>query len=261
LGQTDQSGPVTLISFCPEVISFESVDSTNSELIRRCAGGNILAWTVVVASEQTAGRGRLDRNWQSEPGSGLWCSVLVNLSGCHSPTWLPLIAGLAVFDACSGLGAAVELKWPNDVTAGGAKLGGILIESSGVPDQWVVGIGINVTVAHFPNSTALAALCLQPPDIQNVLIAVLHSLHAHVESWRSANWNSAELSSRYQRECSSIGATLRVSRPNEEPFNAQGLGIDESGHLVIARSQSKPEIVVAADVIHVTIESCTLKNS
>ena len=219
------------------------------------------AWTAVISQEQTAGRGRLDRSWHSEPGGGLWCSVLVDLSGCPSPTWLPLVSGLAVCDACTGLGASVELKWPNDVTAGGEKLGGILIESAGRPNQWVVGIGINVTVAHFPHSVALADLCSPLPDVQTVFHGVLGSLHAMVESWREIAWDTSQLSVRYQSVCSSIGAELSITGPGAKPFRARGLGIDESGHLVIQRLGRKPEIVVAADVVHATIEPCTQKNS
>ena len=259
--QDDPSDFVTLIPLCPEVITLETVDSTNSELIRRCASGSVAPWTVVIASEQSAGRGRLDRNWQSEPGSGLWCSTLVDLSGCTAATWLPLVAGLAVFDACTRLGAELELKWPNDVTSHGAKLGGILIESAGVPDQWVVGIGINVTRAHFPNSVALADLCEQEPKIPTVLVEVVNALHAQIEAWRNADWDTSTPSARYHSACSSIGATIRITRPNEAPFNAEGLGLDEYGHLIIAREDDKREIVVAADVVHATIETCTPKNS
>ena len=259
--QDDPSDFVTLIPLSPEVISLESVDSTNSELIRRCASGSLAPWTVVVASEQIAGRGRLDRNWQSEPDSGLWCSVLVDLSGCEAPTWLPLVAGLAVFDACTRLGATVELKWPNDVTANGAKLGGILIESAGVPDRWVVGIGINVTRAHFPNSVSLADLCGEVPEIPTVLAEIVNSLHSYVESWRDAGWDTSVPSARYHSVCSSVGATVQITRPNEAPFEAEGLGLDEYGHLLIARSGDRREIVIAADVVHATIKTCTPKNS
>jgi BirA family biotin operon repressor/biotin-[acetyl-CoA-carboxylase] ligase len=259
--QDDPSDFVTLIPLSPEVISLNTVDSTNSELIRRCAGGFVAPWTVVVASEQSAGRGRLDRNWQSEPGSGLWCSVLVDLSGCEAPTWLPLVAGLAVFDACTRLGATVELKWPNDVTANGAKLGGILIESAGVPDRWVVGIGINVTRAHFPDSVSLADLCGEVPEIPTVMAEIVNSLHTYIESWRDAGWDTSAPSARYHSVCSSIGATVQITRPNEAPFDAEGLGLDEYGHLEIARSGDRREIVIAADVVHATIKPCTPKNS
>ena len=259
--QDDPSDFVTLIPMSPEVISLKTVDSTNSELIRRCAGGPLSPWTVVVASEQIAGRGRLDRNWQSEPGSGLWCSVLVDITGCETPTWLPLVAGLAVFDACTRLGATVELKWPNDVMGNGAKLGGMLIESAGAPGQWVVGIGINVTRAHFPNSVALTDLCGNAPEITKVLAEIVHSLHAQVETWRNAGWDTSEPSVRYHSVCSSIGANLQITRPNEAPFDAQGLGLDEFGHLEVARSGDRREIVLAADVVHATIKPCTPKNS
>ncbi|MDE1047764.1 MAG: hypothetical protein OR995_10005, partial [Candidatus Nanopelagicales bacterium] len=56
------------LAFCPEVIRLDTVDSTNSELMRRCRGGPVPAWTAVISDQQTAGRGRLDRSWQSEPG-------------------------------------------------------------------------------------------------------------------------------------------------------------------------------------------------
>lgn len=262
--QDDPSDFVTLIpliSFGLQVITLNTVDSTNSELIRRCTGGTVAPWTVVVASEQSAGRGRLDRNWQSEPGSGLWCSVLVDLSGCESPTWLPLVTGLAVFDGCTRLGATVELKWPNDVIANGAKLGGILIESAEAPDQWVVGIGINVTRAHFPDSVSLADLIGQTPEIPTVMAEIVNSLHTYIESWRDAGWDTSAPSARYHSVCSSIGATVQITRPNEAPFDAVGLGLDEYGHLEIARSGDRREIVIAADVVHATIKSCTPKNS
>jgi BirA family biotin operon repressor/biotin-[acetyl-CoA-carboxylase] ligase len=259
--QDDPEDFAALIPSSPEVISLISVDSTNAELIRRCAVGSVLPWTVVTASEQSAGRGRLDRNWQSEPDSGLWCSVLVDISGCSAPTWLPLVAGLAVFDACTRLGATVELKWPNDVTANGAKLGGILIESAGVADRWVVGIGINVTRAHFPNSVSLADLCGQAPEIPAVMIEVVNSLHTQIESWRNAGWDTSTPSARYHDVCASIGATVQITRPNEAPFDAEGLGLDEHGHLEIARSGDRREIVIAADVVHATIKPCTPKNS
>jgi BirA family biotin operon repressor/biotin-[acetyl-CoA-carboxylase] ligase len=159
------------------------------------------------------------------------------------------------------LGASVELKWPNDVTANGAKLGGILIESAEAPGQWVVGIGINVTRAHFPNSVALADVCGQTPEITTVLAEVVHSLYGHIESWREADWDTSDPSAQYHSVCSSIGANVQITRPNEEPFEAQGLGLDEYGHLVIARSGDRREIVIAADVVHATIKPCTPKNS
>jgi len=243
------------------VIVLDTVESTNSELTRFCDGGTVPPWTVVLSAEQTAGRGRLDRSWQSESGSGLWCSILVDLHGCDSLSWLPLATGLAVLDACTELGASVELKWPNDITAGGAKLGGILIESAGVPGQWIVGIGINVGAAHFPNSVSLSDLVTPVPQVAQVLTTVFGALHELVEGWRDSNWSRESISDRYAALCSSVGAQLNVSRPGEPSFSAVGVGIDPEGHLVIARPGQESEILVAADVVHATIEPCTPKNS
>jgi biotin-(acetyl-CoA carboxylase) ligase len=104
-------------------------------------------------------------------------------------------------------------------------------------------------------------LCGNAPEITKVLAEIVHSLHAQVEAWRNAGWDTSEPSVRYHSVCSSIGANLQITRPNEAPFDAQGLGLDEFGHLEVARSGDRREIVLAADVVHATIKPCTPKNS
>ena len=90
---------------------------------------------------------------------------------------------------------------------------------------------------------------------------VLGSLHAVVESWRETTWDTSQVSARYQGACSSIGAQLSIARPGVNTFLAKGVGIDESGHLVIQRVGENPEVIVAADVVHATIRQCTQPNS
>src|SRR5712664_2350158 len=93
--------------------------------------------SIVVADHQTAGRGRLDRHWESPPGTALLVSFVL------APTaLLSLAAGVAAAEACGG---GVRLKWPNDLLLGGAKVGGVLVESSST--KAVCGIGINLTWA------------------------------------------------------------------------------------------------------------------
>lgn len=91
--------------------------------------------SIVVAEEQTAGRGRLDRTWTAPPGSALLASFVVEPNPLAS-----IAAGVAAAEAC---GAEVRLKWPNDLLLDGRKLGGILVEGS--PGRMVIGIGINLT--------------------------------------------------------------------------------------------------------------------
>ncbi|WP_427914235.1 biotin--[acetyl-CoA-carboxylase] ligase [Ramlibacter sp. MMS24-I3-19] len=120
------------------------IDSTNSELMRRARAGQ-LDPVVLVAEQQTAGRGRLGRPWQSEPGASLTFSAGRVL---EPRSWwgLSLAVGLAIAEA---LHPSIRLKWPNDLWVGEAKLGGILIETASAgPDSQaryaIVGVGLNV---------------------------------------------------------------------------------------------------------------------
>src|SRR5262245_2998906 len=116
--------------------------STNSELLRESPAAPVL----LVAGEQTAGRGRRGRRWHSAPGAGLTFSLSRRVRRpARELAALSLVTGVAVARALRGLGVPVELKWPNDLVAGGAKLGGILVETraAGRDTLAVFGIGIN----------------------------------------------------------------------------------------------------------------------
>lgn len=123
------------------------IDSTNSELMRRARAGR-LAPTLLVAESQTAGRGRLGRHWDSQPGA-VGAALSFSLGLPMAPAdWsgLSLAVGLAAAEA---LHPDVRIKWPNDLWVGGRKLAGILVETAGAgapdaPRAVVVGIGLNV---------------------------------------------------------------------------------------------------------------------
>ncbi len=119
--------------------------STNADLLDRAAAG-APEGVVLAAEEQRAGRGRLGRVWVSPPRAALTFSLLVRPHAIAPARrgWLPLLAGVAVAAAVRAVaGVDARLKWPNDVLAGPAKLGGILAEAAG--DAVVVGIGLNVS--------------------------------------------------------------------------------------------------------------------
>jgi BirA family biotin operon repressor/biotin-[acetyl-CoA-carboxylase] ligase len=139
--------------------------STNADLLAAARAGTA-AGTVLVAEEQTAGRGRLDRSWHSQPGAALTFSVLLRPAAIPPSArgWLPLLTGVAVAAALRAqTGLDVSLKWPNDVLVSGAepgmagKLAGILAEQAG--DAIVVGIGLNVSARRdelpAPQATSL----------------------------------------------------------------------------------------------------------
>ncbi len=137
---------MSLAADCP-VQSFDEIDSTNSEAVRRAATG-VFEDVWITARLQTGGRGRLGRQWLSPPGN-LYATALFRMMGSlQGASHVPFAAGLAVHDALASFipDAEVRLKWPNDVRVDGAKLAGILVEAGELKaDVWVAaGFGINI---------------------------------------------------------------------------------------------------------------------
>jgi len=122
--------------FARRIYHFFKTDSTNSIAMRLGESGE-LHGTVVLAEEQTAGRGRAGRSWTSEKSSGIYCSILLRppIPPAHAPL-LTLVAGLAARDAAAEeLAILPDIRWPNDVLVGGRKFCGILTEMHAEPDR------------------------------------------------------------------------------------------------------------------------------
>jgi len=129
----------------PALYLYRRVGSTN-DVARRLAEHGAPPGTVVLADEQTAGRGRAGRTWLAPPGRALLLSILLR-PGARAPLAAPLLAGLATARAIERTtGVRTGIKWPNDIVVEGKKLAGILCETAAGPgpDYLVVGIGINV---------------------------------------------------------------------------------------------------------------------
>jgi BirA family biotin operon repressor/biotin-[acetyl-CoA-carboxylase] ligase len=148
-------------------------ESTNAVLLARAESG-APSGTVVVANQQTAGRGRRGRSWFASPGDSLTFSLLWRFAPGTAPAGLSLAVGLAVAEALAkvpggpqGAGAGdAALKWPNDILKGGRKLGGILIELlPGAPHAAVIGIGLNLRLAAaMPDELRATSAALDLPD-------------------------------------------------------------------------------------------------
>ncbi|MBI2524830.1 MAG: biotin--[acetyl-CoA-carboxylase] ligase [Candidatus Rokubacteria bacterium] len=144
----------------------DTVDSTQAELLRLTVAG-AREGTAVTAQHQTAGRGRRSRAWWDTPGESLLVSALLRppIAPGLAPQ-LTLVAAVAVVDAVrAAAGVEARIRWPNDVTADGRKLGGILAEASSGPDgglqHVLLGIGINVNQTAFPPELAERATSLR----------------------------------------------------------------------------------------------------
>ncbi|MFJ3717162.1 biotin--[acetyl-CoA-carboxylase] ligase [Streptomyces sp. NPDC101169] len=236
--------------------------STNSDLVASAAAGRADEGAVLVAEEQTAGRGRLDRQWTAPPRSGLFFSVL--LKPAEVPVarwgWLPLLTGVAVATGLSrAAGVDTALKWPNDllVTVGGEerKTGGILAERAG-DDGVVIGVGINVSLRAqelpVPQAGSLALAGAVSTDRDPLLRGVLRSLEDWYGRWRSAGGDPAVsgLQETYAAGCATLGRTVRAELPGNRSVVGEAIAVDGDGRLVIATESGVREPVGAGDIVH-----------
>ncbi len=159
----------------------DSCDSTNARLLARAQAG-AASGSVIVAREQTAGRGRRGRAWLSAPGDSLTFSLLWRFAAATSLAGLTLAAGVALARALEQIPVAgLALKWPNDLLLDERKLAGLLCE--GVPGQTqavVLGVGLNLRLpSAMPADLRLRSACLPPPlpTASQLLAALLVQLH------------------------------------------------------------------------------------
>lgn len=246
---------------CPwgeEIHVFQSIPSTQ-EAAKRIGRQSQTDGLVVIAEEQTNGRGRRDRVWISPRGTGLYFSVFFR------PRMLPgrlqlinLAAGLAVRDAIGAVcGKPVSLKWPNDLLYGGRKFCGILSEASSDPERirdCSTGIGINISLTReqlavrgLENAASLGAgtETVHRGSLCAAVIEKFYRLAADL-----ANDGGYSLLSRYREECSTIGKNVSVLT-EEDAFSGRAAGIGDNGELLV-EGKDGIRSFCAADVVHAT---------
>ncbi|WP_246099763.1 biotin--[acetyl-CoA-carboxylase] ligase [Tessaracoccus rhinocerotis] len=230
-----------------------STGSTNADLAAAARDG-AAPGLVLVASEQTAGRGRRDRSWASPAGRSVAVSVLLQPRPAFPQWgWLSLLAGLAVSTALAELAPdpdRVELKWPNDVLVGGRKVCGILSEVVQRPDGAcaVVGMGVNISLGEdeLPVSTATSLLLEDMDTDQNrVVTTILRHFERYYARWQEAGNLRAE----YEARCSSVGADLQVVVDERRNVAGRGHGVDDVGRLLV-ETDSGIQAFAAGDVVH-----------
>ena len=230
--------------------------STNSDLLADARRG-LPEGAVLAAEAQSAGRGRLGRDWVAPPRAALTFSVLLRPAAVPPARrgWVPLLAGVAVAGALREYaGVDARLKWPNDVQVNGAKLAGILAEQVG--DAIVVGAGINVSTRRdelpVSGATSLALEGATVTDRDRLLAGVLRELERWYRAWTDRAGDAAEsgLAVEYRRLCATLGRPVVVSLPGGQTITGQADEIDDLGRLVIG-SPEGPVPISAGDVVHV----------
>lgn len=234
---------------------FDSIGSTNDEALAWAADG-AHDLSIVIADEQTQGRGRLNRKWFTPKGSALAFSLILRPSTNLRP-YLSRTVGLAalsIADACSKLGLIPHVKWPNDILLNGKKVAGILIETvwSGVDvDSLVIGMGINVyersvppaNMLQFPATSLEEALAKEPPTREEILYSILVSLI----QWRE-RMGTDEFMDVWEGALAFRGEQVQIQAGGEAPIIGELLGIESDGSLRLKDIHDKSIIVRFGDV-------------
>lgn len=239
----------------------ERTASTNADLLA-AAGAGAAEWphlSVLLTTDQTAGRGRMDRSWTTAPGTALAVSALVRVPRIPfaSRGWIPLIAGAAMTRAIAAQlpDHTVRLKWPNDVLADGRKICGILAEvlPSDI-DAVVVGTGVNtlMSVAELPVTTATSFATLGAEADDDALLAdYLAALDEQLRALAEARGDAGASGVRGEVEalCDTLGRAVSVSLPDGSALVGHAQRLDAEGRLVVV-SGGVETAVAAGDIVH-----------
>jgi len=231
--------------FARTILHYYKIDSTNTAAMESAAAG-APEGNVLLAEEQTAGRGRGANHWTSARSTGIYCSVILRPQ--LPPTEvlvLSLAVGLAVRSAVLDLnpGLAIDLKWPNDVLLGGKKFCGILTEMTAEPTRvryLVVGIGINVNQTDFPAELRESATSLRLEtgtewSRVELVAALLKSLDREYRTLQAGGGAHESILQRFTQQSSWMrGREIAVDENGE--FTGVTNGLDERGFLRVRTS-------------------------
>lgn len=241
-------------SFGRTVFHFETIDSTNT-FAKSLSKEDAPHGSVIIAEEQTAGRGRLQRNWISPKGKNLLFSIVLYPDfSFEKISLLPFAGALAVTDAIETVtGLSSTCKWPNDVLVNRMKVCGMLLESSSgtsISDRVILGIGVNVNQEEFSDDLKFKATSLKIEsgvDVDRVVLLhkVLEELENRYE--QLAHFPSSQLLSDWKMKALLFGKKITVLE-SEFSFAATAIDVAEDGSLIIQTEDGQKRNVFAGDV-------------
>jgi BirA family transcriptional regulator, biotin operon repressor / biotin---[acetyl-CoA-carboxylase] ligase len=233
---------------------FSSIGSTNDEAML-WAAKDVRDLSIVIADEQTAGRGRLDRPWFTPPATALAFSLLLRPKLDEMPHLSRIVglAALALTDAFGNLGLAPQIKWPNDILLNGRKVAGILIELTWAGEEVdcvIIGVGVNVAKGAVPSTDILRfpAISLehvlgQVPNRTRLLHDILASFialrpHIHADTFL-ASW---------EKSLAYYGMEVRVEMGADQAVTGKVIGLESDGSLKLLDEHGKTVTVRFGDV-------------
>ncbi|MEM7140529.1 MAG: biotin--[acetyl-CoA-carboxylase] ligase [Actinomycetota bacterium] len=221
--------------------------STNRDLVDEARAG-VVDPVVLVADHQTAGRGRLDRRWEAEPGAGLLMSVRVPIAQQQANSVVQGVGAAARAAADSICRVPVLAKWPNDlvVTDGAApgKLAGVLGEFVDGPTTCVVvGIGINISPVPGQSGATSIEQCGGAADRDRLLAALLEELASRLD-------DPSRLVEEQRIHSATLGTRVRAELPGGRVLSGTASDLDDAGSLLLVDDDGATHVVTTGDVIH-----------
>ena len=234
---------------------FERITSTN-QMARRLGEEGAPEGTLVIADEQTQGKGRTGRHWTTPPGTAVAMTLLLRprIAPAHI-SMVTLVMGLAVAAACRQLyGIEAGIKWPNDVVINGKKVCGILTEMSAelsAVHYIVIGTGINTNIREFPpeiKDTATSLLLELGHEVNRaeLIAGTMEHFEIRYEMFLKTQ-DLSGLMDEYNSMLVNKGRGVRVLLP-EGGFNGVAQGINKKGELLVTREDGTLENVYAGEV-------------
>lgn len=225
-------------------VEYDEVESTQS-LAAALADEGAPEGTAVTAKSQSAGRGRLGRDWVSPPG-GLYMSVILRPSHIERPQLISLVFALAVVEGIGRLtGLAARIRWPNDVIVGGRKVGGVIAAGQSYGNEatrFVVGVGVNGNAPvrqvepGGERATSLAEELGREVGLLELRSAILDAFSEFYERWKSGE----DLTPLWAGNIGTIGKSVRVKMTGDKrEFHCKVIGVGHEGELVVERDGNR----------------------
>ncbi len=245
------------------IIFRQSVTSTNRVLYKMAENsfgkeeGFLAEGTILIAEEQTAGRGRLDRIWISPRGKGLWFSAYLLPDIPPEKSFLITFLGaVAVAEAVNHLFELKSMiKWPNDVLVKGRKYCGILTDTRVSEEKIqlaILGIGMNlnqtvreITESYGPIATSLRIILHRTVDPAQVLTAVLLQLDKYYAYLKEGQWE--KIIEKWKEYATFLGSKITIVA-DDEPFDGIARDIDDKGGIIIELEDGEERVFYSGDL-------------
>lgn len=234
------------------IIHLETVDSTNDYLKK--INNQVEDGTVVISDEQTKGKGRLSRKWQSKSREGIWMSIILKPEIIpYKAPFITLIAGASIVKALNNLQVPAKIKWPNDIIINNKKVSGILTELSADIEKTnyiIVGIGINVNNSEFDRDLKEKATSLYKEHYKlskvDIVTEILHELEKLYKDYidRDCKEETLKICKEYS---AIINKNVYIVKENEKEL-VRCVDINKEGNLIVRDSNNKLKEIISGEV-------------